>query len=1619
MSIGKLSLMVKMRSLFFMGLIVTGNLVFAQPLTLTLSAGSADIRIDRKGFIHSIKDRRTKKEYCPTRMSSALLSLCNGNVYVLPDGATFKDAGGGVIFIRLSYPNGSVARIKASKKDHYLRLELSALENPNGVDNIVWGPYKTTISKTIGDLFSVVRSGDYAIGIMGLNDNTTSGPPTDGDMSFMYYYIHSPDPTKYPLPANLKEGQTFSIGGDGVNDVAFYSRPEEYFRMNYGNGARLEPAYGSTITMHSRDRRREQMIRFPVLPDNLDGKANSARYQIVSPTNADFVSSAIAMYTCPDSLGLATIEKIVQNEGLPHPMVDGKWIKDPAAYRPDLAWHGPHDSLASYTAQLGLKGVQDEGWGEYYPNPANRWSRNNINFRNLPDMSIPAYGTLIQKSGIRYGLHTLCEFLQPGSSDVSPVPSDSLAIMQRTTLTRDIAAEDSIITVADTAHFNEFGGWEGNHTNVLKIGKELIEYDGITRTWPYTFLKIKRGFHNTVREAYKAGTTIVKLQPNCYRGFAPDMNLQDIYADYYGKWLTDGGMDYIDFDGLESCMYQGHGQYSFKRFFRGLFDSYYRNGGKYLRVMGSAVQEGSWHYMSVCNVGGGNNMFDPVHNKWGIEGKDMRYVFESSYFPATFGIQYLDSDWSLYDVENLQAKSIGWNATYMLGLSQQSVEASGLKPEIFKAYKVWENARAAGVFTRAQKEKLKDMSCKFHLEQNNASAFTLYTLKEDRVNLPYKTDGVTLPLRYSGTGINIPEWTIRVHTPKNVKAGGIRISLPDGRIIQFKDSISNGQFIICKDLSLYLADEGRKKQYDLLNGQPLLTGKVGGIIKLSALDRGNEKVSLEMVSTVVLKKERVGAGLLFAGIPAVAQATAKPSDKLLDKALEAVQGTVRFSQRRFNGTELVSETPFSKGRSQNDGASWGLTLQADPVPGHAGTVDVKAVFRLEAGEAKSTAVAANFDWSGWSAKNYVLVPAIVYNGNRYRSIGNGYSPAYPPDMFFNPQVPLTISNNPRLSIEPGQSSLLELQTGNAATPAICFFSPDKKKGFILLTEQQTRLGNSGLTIAENGAKDSCSFSLSAPAVRRLAPGFGDFHPSGDTAPDWKAGDEVTIHFRIYVFDTKDIPGLLEKFMTVRKDVSGPNRPRNQLPKSKLLELDRKICHDNFVTVPAGSYYLPENNQDFQLGWVSGMINSYLMLATGDSMERRRVMAELDFVTEKLQGSSGYFYGGITANGQLRPDKQPTGSSLMTTIVRKNGDDLFWLLKHLLLLKAQGFGSSIKPSWEKSVKRLAGAFAASWQAHGEFGQYVVPETGAIAVFNSTAGAIVPAGMAMAAQYFNNPVWGKIAADAALYYYQRDVVKQGMTGGDCGDISQDANSESAFGFMESLMAMYYYSGDVKWLRMARVQAALCATWAFSYDPVFPAHSDIGRLDCRMAGAIWASIQNKHAAPGICTSSGDDLFKLFRATGDKCYADLICDIQHAQVEAINRPGHITTNNLIGSCMERIQLSDAEGRESTGNFINTRNSWTETDGMLMALEIPGIYIRTDKKSLYVFDHVEARIIGHDAGGIIVEIHNATSFDATVSIMAETGVQATRPLAYTAFTQWQKVTVEAGKTIQVRIGAG
>jgi uncharacterized protein YyaL (SSP411 family) len=311
---------------------------------------------------------------------------------------------------------------------------------------------------------------------------------------------------------------------------------------------------------------------------------------------------------------------------------------------------------------------------------------------------------------------------------------------------------------------------------------------------------------------------------------------------------------------------------------------------------------------------------------------------------------------------------------------------------------------------------------------------------------------------------------------------------------------------------------------------------------------------------------------------------------------------------------------------------------------------------------------------------------------------------------------------------------------------------------------------------------------------------------------------------------------------------------------------------------------------------------------------------------------------------------------------------------------------------------------TWRKEGQWGKLINVKTGGVAEYNTTGGASIVGALALASVYFNNPEHLKVAEEAAHFYYIRDFEALGQTSGACADILQNAESETAAGFMTSLMTLYEITGEHRWLEMSQNLANLVATWTVSYDYELPKATELGGLGAKLAGVYWASTQNKHGAPGICTSSGDALLKIYRATGDRRYAELLRDIVAAHRESI-RPGGFTN--------ERLTYCDADSRGTRGTHVT---GWNECNGALMAQELSGIYLRTDIDRFFVFDSVEAELLSRDESGVDLQIRNPTRFDARVSILAENGVRARRPLDCTAMLKWPKVEIKSGAVRTLRI---
>ena len=726
-----------------------------------------------------------------------------------------------------------------------------------------------------------------------------------------------------------------------------------------------------------------------------------------------------------------------------------------------------------------------------------------------------------------------------------------------------------------------------------------------------------------------------------------------------------------------------------------------------------------------------------------------------------------------------------------------------------------------------------------------------------------------------------------------------------------------------------------------------------------------------------------------------------------DALLASVHARLRLAACWYDGPRLSASLPFVDGHLNAPGARWRSQVTASRVEGDRDALDLVVSFKLLEGGATNAGVAVAFDFTGWSTNNYVLIPASVYNGNRNRIEPRAYASGLDRADLYKKDLPLTTGELPQLSPEPGGRSKVEVLSCNATTSAICLLDRNRKRGFLMFVEQGTRLGDNGLVIEESADRSRATILVSAPGVRERKPEFIGFSDSPDRGATWRAGDELTLRLRIYSFHAPGfgIPSLLEKFMSARKSVTGQNQPRDLIPFSEVVRLMSARIDSRFHEGGDYQFYCPENAAWISFGWVGGLMDTFPMLALGDAARLDRVGRTFDFAMPRAQGRAGYFYGALNHDGKCFGRE---GYDEMPEIVltRKNGDVLFWTVKQFLLLKAQGRGNAIKPEWERSMRHLAEAFAATWKRCGEWGNFVNNQTGDVAVYNTTCGASAIGGMALAARYFNEHRFLRVAEAAAEMLYRRDVLGLGMTTGGCADILHNADSETAAGFMSSLMTLYECTGEKRWLEKCRTLAHLTATWVVSYDYQLPPETELARLGARLTGVVWASTQNKHGAPGSCTSSCDALFKLYRATGDRRYADLLRDIVHAHAEGIKPDGQIT---------ERLTYCDADSRGSRGDGST---GWCELNGILMAMELPGIYARTDRDRIVVFDHVRARVLSRDRDrrGVELEIHNPTKFDASVSVLIESGDEARKALGWTAFLKWPKIQVKAGETRTTRV---
>lgn len=632
----------------------------------------------------------------------------------------------------------------------------------------------------------------------------------------------------------------------------------------------------------------------------------------------------------------------------------------------------------------------------------------------------------------------------------------------------------------------------------------------------------------------------------------------------------------------------------------------------------------------------------------------------------------------------------------------------------------------------------------------------------------------------------------------------------------------------------------------------------------------------------------------------------------------------------------------------------------------------------------AAAVGIEFAFESWSRDFYVLAPGAVYAGNRFVSHRLPYFPRLP-ECETSPDSVTAIADIRRLEIGDGPSGF-ELLVGDMAIPALGVFDPmTGSASVILIRETGTPFGPFGFAVSENGERTEATLRITVPGVRRkryeMSGGRIDSRAvSPDTGRAFKEGDEFSLRLEVHEFTCTTVQGLFDRVFDLRGRFEAT--PPTELPLSQAAELVRDHFNNTMWWPEAGLYRTNPlgGKNPYQTGWCGGIMAQYALLALfpNDPLTRQRCHTHLDHALTEGVSPCGLLFGKYTPDLKWESDcwaDETHPWRRQFTLTRRHGDALFYALKACGSLESRN--EPVPASWLAACRGMADALCRIWDRHGQWGQYLDQLTGEVRLGNSVSGGLIPGALAAAYTRFAQPKFRDAALAGGEHLYSNFTAK-GLTTGGPGDTLQAPDSESSYALVESFWSLHALTGDPLWLERCGEAARQFASWVIPYDYPFPEGTEFHRLGVRTAGTLFANAQNAHAAP-ICTHSGLALFRLFRATNDRRYLDLLVTIVRAIPQLVSRedrPVHDKNGRALpaGWINERVNTSDWDNNVG-GVFYGP--TWCETALLLTAAELPGVYVRAADRTLAVMDNLDAQWDGID--GLILT--NATKFPATARV--------------------------------------
>ncbi len=314
----------------------------------------------------------------------------------------------------------------------------------------------------------------------------------------------------------------------------------------------------------------------------------------------------------------------------------------------------------------------------------------------------------IKDEGIVPGFHFLHSHIGRMSKYVTPIPDHRLNLLKHFTLAEPLGMTDPEIYIEQ----NPRDITMADGMRVLKIGTELISYEGYTSTWPYKFTGCTRGIDGTTINSQPRGYIFGLLDVSEFgaRSVYIDQNtsLQDEIAEKIAD-IYDAGFEFCYFDGSEGVNppfwfnVSGAQWKIFKRL-----------NPQPIFAEGAAKTHFTWHMLS------GGNAFDVFRpevlkeevRKWPAEQAPR---MKADFSRVNFGwLGYFLPDESTVGtqpdmLEYVTSRAAAWDCPVSIQSSLNRFDAHPRTSDNLEVLRRWEEVRAKNWLTEDQKLMLQDL----------------------------------------------------------------------------------------------------------------------------------------------------------------------------------------------------------------------------------------------------------------------------------------------------------------------------------------------------------------------------------------------------------------------------------------------------------------------------------------------------------------------------------------------------------------------------------------------------------------------------------------------------------------------------------------------------------------------------------------------------------------------------------------------------------------------------------------------------------------------------------------------------------------------------------------------